>query len=483
MRHFEVARNHIRVGRAGAHGLRKGAGSAASSATTDPPSFVSVAARGEWSIGKVLDVYFKFAMGGDQYLGRILALLDPNETTFAILPPHWINPIDSLVLKGIAVNFGKIATAHCDTNHDPSGLLSLLLASIVYHSNWLKSICAKYPSHPFHLIPILNDNELLLELKKLVTLEPNDHVPMATGIPAHVSHNKKLDQIMAKCDATHDMVSGFKDDIRTHIFQAVDEKVAGEGGVNHSILQVSLEGLKNEILARLESVTFNSRDRIGPAEDLPQVGGAVFAVASPHQFVYGGKFWCLPEAFQFPVGATRQSGWRMWLTGSSFMDPDGTKEWRLKPFRLINGKDLHSTALKNMHKIQWKPIFSMMEEAPNLNIPPKVENIDDEFIRASYDIATEYLRSRVSYIFAGTQEATHESYTVGTWSFKIKPSEVKKRGTDADKAKLPADTLANQPHKAKRTISNSGLRHQPRKIAKKGTGKRSALETSESAEA
>lgn len=219
MRHFEVARNHKRVGRAGAHGLRKGAGSAASSATTDPPSFVSVAARGEWSIGKVLDVYFKFAMGGDQYLGRILALLDPNETTFAILPPHWINPIDSLVLKGIAVNFGKIATAHCDTNQDPSGLLSLLLASIVYHSDWLKSICAKYPSHPFHLIPILNDNELLLELKKLVTLEPNDHVPMATGIPAHVSHNKKLDQIMAKCDATHDMVSGFKDDIPTHIFQ------------------------------------------------------------------------------------------------------------------------------------------------------------------------------------------------------------------------------------------------------------------------
>jgi hypothetical protein len=43
--------------------------------------------------------------------------------------------------------------------------------------------------------------------------------------------------------------------------------------------------------------------------------------------------------------------------------------------------------------------------------------------------------------------------------------------------------LANQPHKAKRTIMNPGVRHQPRKIAKKGTGKRSALETSESAEA
>ena len=82
----------------------------------------------------------------------------------------------------------------------------------------------------------------------------------------------------------------------------------------------------------------------------------------------------------------------------------------------------------------------MMEEAaPNLNIPSKVEDIYDEFIRSSYNIATEYLRSSVSY-------TTHESYTVG--------SVVKKHGTDADKAKLPANTLANQPHKAKRTIMN-----------------------------
>jgi hypothetical protein len=44
-----------------------------------------------------------------------------------------------------------------------------------------------------------------------------------------------------------------------------------------------------------------------------------------------------------------------------------------------------------MHKTQqWKPIFSMMEEAaPNLNIPSKVEDIYDEFIRSSYNIATE----------------------------------------------------------------------------------------------
>ena len=34
-----------------------------------PPSFVAVAVHGGSSMGKIHAIYFKFAMGGDQYLG------------------------------------------------------------------------------------------------------------------------------------------------------------------------------------------------------------------------------------------------------------------------------------------------------------------------------------------------------------------------------------------------------------------------------
>ena len=54
-----------------------------------PPSLMSVALRGGWSMGKVFDVYFNFVQCGDNYLGRILAGLDPNETNFGNLPPYW----------------------------------------------------------------------------------------------------------------------------------------------------------------------------------------------------------------------------------------------------------------------------------------------------------------------------------------------------------------------------------------------------------
>ena len=56
-------------------------------------------------ISKILDVYFKFAMGKDQYLGRILALFDPAKDSFTTLPPHWNDPTHETVLLGIKLTF------------------------------------------------------------------------------------------------------------------------------------------------------------------------------------------------------------------------------------------------------------------------------------------------------------------------------------------------------------------------------------------
>ena len=74
------------------HGGRKGSTTeATSSAETSLPS---VFHRGEWSLGVVLDVYWKFAQKGDQLLGCILASLDPDSSTFDVLPPHFTKPDD-----------------------------------------------------------------------------------------------------------------------------------------------------------------------------------------------------------------------------------------------------------------------------------------------------------------------------------------------------------------------------------------------------
>lgn len=73
-RHKEAAMKFLRFLRIHAHGIQKGSGTHASSAATLPPAFTSVVSRGEWSMGRILGIYFQFDMRGDYYLGRLLTL-------------------------------------------------------------------------------------------------------------------------------------------------------------------------------------------------------------------------------------------------------------------------------------------------------------------------------------------------------------------------------------------------------------------------
>ena len=58
-------------------------------------------ARGEWSLGKIIDTYFKFGHGGDCYLGQVLLLKDANSTDFGMLPAYWKDSSDKDTEIGI----------------------------------------------------------------------------------------------------------------------------------------------------------------------------------------------------------------------------------------------------------------------------------------------------------------------------------------------------------------------------------------------
>ena len=120
---------------------------------------------------------------------------------------------------------------------------------------------------------------------------------------------------------------------------------------------------------------------------------------------------------------SRLHAWRYWLKGMVFVV--GSQQYRSKPFRKLTGRDLHSKQLKDDFKVNWKPILTKMEKAPGLTIPSR-NNIDEAFIHTSYTIAPDYLRECYSYIFAAG-DAVVCDFTVGTWSFKTKRSEVLKK--------------------------------------------------------
>jgi hypothetical protein len=166
---------HMKVDKLNPYGLRKGAATHAVSGTTAAPSIPSIARRGEWSIGSVLDVYWHFGSVGDHYLGRILCGLDPNSPDFGVLPPHWIDndPLGNITIQeGMQLMYGAIMDKYSGQSEDPTGVLLRCMACIVYHSDQLLETMVNVPGHEFAKLPILHNPRLLAALKELVTIQP-----------------------------------------------------------------------------------------------------------------------------------------------------------------------------------------------------------------------------------------------------------------------------------------------------------------------
>jgi hypothetical protein len=110
---WDIAQAYIRT--MSSHGLRKGSAAHVSCATTAPPPIALIANRGDWSLGKVLDVYWQFAEVGNAYLGCCLCGLDPNHSTFYVLPPHWMvdNPLeDADIHNALQLMYAVISVLH-----------------------------------------------------------------------------------------------------------------------------------------------------------------------------------------------------------------------------------------------------------------------------------------------------------------------------------------------------------------------------------
>ena len=85
---------------------------------------------------------------------------------------------------------------------DPTGLLLFVLASVVYHQEWLQSQVIKQPGHTFSLIQFLNHPGLLNELKAKVSLDTVGQVKRVTGIPPHIENACLCANMLRLCEET-----------------------------------------------------------------------------------------------------------------------------------------------------------------------------------------------------------------------------------------------------------------------------------------
>lgn len=127
----------------------------------------------------------------------------------------------------------------------------------------------------------------------------------------------------------------------------------------------------------------------------------------------------------------------MWLIGKTIVHKG--KTYCIKPFYLMKGIDLPSKKLVLYEMdTKWKPIFRLMMKAPDVPTAiPIPSDAGEDFVKETFDKATQYLKETVSYIIWKKGEPT---YTIGTWSKKVEPSQVRMHGTESDIAKLGSVT-------------------------------------------
>ena len=118
-----------------------------------------------------LDACWYFSEPSDHFLGRVLASLDPSKSEFGTPPPHFVTEGNLMEDEDIDAAMQVMCGLMLEKREDnakinPTGLLLMVLASVTCHSLWISEIIVKNPGHPFSLIPLMSNPELLERLRK-----------------------------------------------------------------------------------------------------------------------------------------------------------------------------------------------------------------------------------------------------------------------------------------------------------------------------
>lgn len=166
----------------GTHSLRKGVATFLSGLIGGPGA-VSIFFRAGWSIGKVTMRYILEGGGGDELCGRAATCVPITSIDFANLPPHFNETNDPILTSE---EWGNLVVGYDEYPKEFKEVITFLLASIVYHANWLLENLP--PGHPIFTTAIFVSGTVhSLRDKVQAGCMHNDVTNMqASGIPPHI---------------------------------------------------------------------------------------------------------------------------------------------------------------------------------------------------------------------------------------------------------------------------------------------------------
>jgi hypothetical protein len=275
------------------HSVRKGGMSTAQSISPDGPSVTSCGQRGAWkqligagNPGTASRYFFGLEPGSDEFLGRILSLLDLGSELFASLPPHFIcdqadHPDLPVMLRAIELVF---PTAPKSMKRP---VLKNLLATVVFHSEWMLKTMPH--NHPVFASPLFAEAGLLQKLRPLVQAGLSSPFMTATGIPTNIGLMRVVKQMCDKIDKLPEAYETLRQRIMANIEEAFEKRAIDTGtitpaGAAHMITAALQASDFEQMRADVAFLRANMQPL--PAVDAAQTSTASAADVSTPDFLF-----------------------------------------------------------------------------------------------------------------------------------------------------------------------------------------------------
>jgi hypothetical protein len=288
----------------GTHSVRKGAASYCAG-MMNVPSTVQVFLRAGWSLGNVQDRYLFAGQGGDQFTGRVLSGLSFIDSSFATLPPHFTQ--DGLRL----IAWTTILPQYAQLPATFKQALPMLLASICYHEEWLRStLPAHHPLFATHLFASGSVEQLKPHVLLGCSRCPVTGI-VATGIPPHLVMSNGLIDVVKHTQALKEELLSKCAQLPTELTDTLLDKFTINGAI--PVTAADLTKMLNTIMTQMRAELRETRAP-QPTDPLSSLSTDPNADPRFKLWSWGGKFHMVPEGWVFPSTNVKDT-WQLWYFG------------------------------------------------------------------------------------------------------------------------------------------------------------------------
>ena len=359
----------------GTHSVRKGAATYCNG-MVNGPNPVQVYLRAGWSLGDTQNRYLFSGAGGDQLTGRVVCGLPFNESLFASLPPHF----DAVGLRQI--EWPTVLPLYARLPQKFKQALPYLLASILYHEQWLRStLSAQHPLFSTYLFA----SGAVDSLKEHVIAGCN-RCPvtglMATGIPPHLAMANELNDMIKQTQLLKEALLARYAELPSQLVTVLLSKFSINGAIPltvddlTSFLDNAVSRMTSSLLAVLP----------GPSPASAAASHNLMDSTSNPRFqlwAWGGKMHMVPEGWQFPT-ADIKAMWNMWYFGH-VLD-------HIRPLRHLKKGDIAGASQVSA----WSKTNGVMKAIAQVMVEMKlVESLEDVVKMSEIDSSDAFDRAIV----------------------------------------------------------------------------------------